>query len=139
MSGYFSSIRSDAIARTLAIFIKEFVQLRRHHLPFATMIFVPVIQLLLFGYAINTTPRQLPTAVLLHEESDLARSILAALSNTSYFALTRVARSEEEMDHWMRSGSVLFEVEIPAGFERAVRRGDRPALLVAADASDRVA
>ena len=68
-----------------------------------------------------------------------ARSMLAALSNTSYFAVTRVARSEAEMDHWMRSGDVLFGVEIPAGFERGVRRGDRPALLVAADASDPVA
>jgi ABC-2 type transport system permease protein len=103
------------------------------------MIFIPVVQLLLFGYAINTTPRHLPTAVLIHEESDLARSILAALSNTSYFALTHVARSEAEMDHWMRSGTVLFGVEIPAGFERSVRRGDKPSLLVVADASDPVA
>ena len=103
------------------------------------MIFIPVVQLLLFGYAINTTPRHLPTAVLMHEESDLGRSILAALSNTSYFAVTQLARSEAEMDHWLRSGDVLFGVEIPAGFERGVRRGDRPALLVVADASDPVA
>jgi ABC-2 type transport system permease protein len=119
--------------------IKEFVQLKRDRLTFGTMIFIPVVQLLLFGYAINTTPRHLPTAVLVHEENDLTRSVLAALSNTSYFAVTRIARSEAEMDHWMRSGDVLFGVEIPAGFERGVRRGDRPALLVAADASDPVA
>jgi ABC-2 type transport system permease protein len=119
--------------------IKEFVQLRRDRLTFATMIFIPVVQLLLFGYAINTTPRHLPTAVLVHEESDLGRSILAALHNTSYFAVTHVARSEAEMDHWMRSGAVLFGIEIPAGFERGVRRGDKPALLIAADASDPVA
>ena len=131
--------RSGAVSRTGAMFIKEFVQLRRDRLTFATMIFIPVVQLLLFGYAINTTPRHLPTAVLMHEESDLARSVLAALSNTSYFAVTRLAHSEAEMDHWMRSGAVLFGVEIPAGFERGVRRGDRPALLVAADASDPVA
>jgi ABC-2 type transport system permease protein len=131
--------RSGAASRTLAMFIKEFVQLRRDRLTFATMIFIPVVQLLLFGYAINTTPRHLPTAVLMHEESDLGRSVLAALSNTSYFAVTRVARSEAEMDHWMRSGDVLFGIEIPAGFERGVRRGDKPALLVAADASDPVA
>ncbi len=128
--------RSGAVSRTGAMFIKEFVQLRRDRLTFATMIFIPVVQLLLFGYAINTTPRHLPTAVLMHEESDLARSVLAALSNTSYFAVTRLAHSEAEMDHWMRSGAVLFGVEIPAGFERGVRRGDRPALLVAAGASD---
>jgi ABC-2 type transport system permease protein len=131
--------RSGTLTRTAAMFIKEFVQLRRDRLTFATMIFIPVVQLLLFGYAINTTPRHLPTAVLMHEESDLARSVLAALSNTSYFSVTRVARSEAEMDHWMRSGAILFGVEIPAGFERGVRRGDKPALLVAADASDPVA
>ena len=131
--------RSPALTRTIAMVIKEFVQLRRDRLTFGTMIFIPVVQLLLFGYAINTTPRHLPTAVLVHEENDLTRSVLAALSNTSYFAVTRIARSEAEMDHWMRSGDVLFGVEIPAGFERGVRRGDRPALLVAADASDPVA
>ncbi len=131
--------RSGAISRTAAMFIKEFVQLKRDRLTFATMIFIPVVQLLLFGYAINTTPRHLPTAILMHEESDLARSILAALSNTSYFAVTRLARTEAEMDHWLRSGDILFGVEIPAGFERGVRRGDRPALLVVADASDPVA
>jgi ABC-2 type transport system permease protein len=131
--------RSGAISRTAAMFIKEFVQLKRDRLTFATMIFIPVVQLLLFGYAINTTPRHLPTAILVHEESDLARSVLAALNNTSYFAVTRLARTEAEMDHWMRSGDVLFGVEIPVGFERGVRRGDRPALLVAADASDPVA
>jgi ABC-2 type transport system permease protein len=131
--------RSGSASRTMAMFIKEFVQLRRDRLSFAMIVFIPLVQLLLFGYAINTTPRYLPTAVLLYEESDLARSVLAALSNTSYFSVTRIARSESEMDHWLRSGDVLFGVEIPAGFERGVRRGDRPALLVAADASDPVA
>ena len=139
MIGLASLRRSGAASRTVAMFIKEFVQLRRDRLTFATMIFIPVVQLLLFGYAINTTPRHLPTAVLMHEESDLARSVLAALRNTSYFAVTHIARSEAEMDHWLRSGTVLFGVEIPAGFERGVRRGDKPALLVAADASDPVA
>ena len=127
------------LSRTLAMFIKEFVQLRRDRLTFATMIFIPVVQLLLFGYAINTTPRHLPTALLMHEESDLSRSILAALSNTTYFKITRLARTEAEMDRWIRSGEVLFAVEIPAGFERSVRRGDKPAILVVADATDPVA
>jgi ABC-2 type transport system permease protein len=130
---------SGALQRTFAMFLKEFIQLRRDRITFATMIFIPVVQLLLFGYAINTSPRHLPTAVLVHEDSDLGRSILAALSNTSYFKLTKVARTEAEMDHLIRSGEVLFAVEVPAGFERSVRRGDRPALLVVADASDPVA
>ena len=128
-----------ALSRTVAMFIKEFVQLRRDRLTFGTMIFIPLLQLTLFGFAINTTPRHLPTAVLAYEDSDLGRSILAALSNTSYFKLIQVVHSEAEMDHLIRSGQVLFGVEIPANFERAVRRGDRPALLVAADATDPVA
>jgi len=128
-----------ALSRTIAMFIKEFVQLRRDRLTFGTMIFIPLVQLTLFGFAINTTPRHLPTAVLAYEDTDVGRSILAALTNTSYFKLVDVVHSEAEMDHLMRSGKILFGVEIPAGFERAVRRGDRPALLVAADASDPVA
>ncbi|HXF54481.1 MAG TPA: ABC transporter permease [Hyphomicrobiaceae bacterium] len=129
----------SGLSRTIAMFIKEFVQLRRDRLTFATMVFIPLVQLTLFGFAINTTPRHLPTAVLAYEDSDIGRSIISALRNTSYFELTEVVHSEAEMDHLMRSGKVLFGVEIPAGFERAVRRGDRPALLVAADASDPVA
>ncbi|CAN0430453.1 unnamed protein product, partial [Phaeothamnion confervicola] len=130
---------SGALSRTVAMFIKEFLQLRRDRLTFATMIFIPLVQLTLFGFAINTTPRHLPTAVLAYEDSDVGRSILAALRNTTYFDLVEVVRSEEDMDRLMRSGRVLFGVEIPAGFERAVRRGNRPALLIAADASDPVA
>jgi ABC-2 type transport system permease protein len=129
----------SAVARTAAMFSKEFVQLRRDRLTFGTMIFIPLLQLTLFGFAINTTPRHLPTAVLSYEDSDLSRSILAALRNTAYFDLVRVVHSESELDGLMRSGKVLFGVEIPANFERAVRRGDRPALLIAADASDPVA
>src|SRR5262249_49839121 len=131
--------RSGALSRTRAMLVKEFVQLRRDRLTFATMIFIPIVQLLLFGYAINTTPRHLPTAVLVHEDSDLGRSVLAALNNTAYFAITHVARSKADMDLWMRSGELLFGIEIPVGFERGVRRGDKPALLLAADASDPVA
>jgi ABC-2 type transport system permease protein len=130
---------SGALLRTVAMFTKEFVQLRRDRLTFGTMIFIPLVQLTLFGFAINTTPRHLPTAVLAYEDSDVGRSILAALRNTAYFDLVQVVRSEDDMDRLMRSGKILFGVEIPAGFERAVRRGDRPALLVAADASDPVA
>jgi ABC-2 type transport system permease protein len=93
----------------------------------------------LFGYAINTTPRDLPTAVLLQETSDVGRSILKAIENTRYFKITRQVRTEAEFDQLLASGQVLFGIEIPRGFERDVRRGERPALLVAADASDPVA
>jgi len=97
------------------------------------------MQLLLFGFAINTNPKNLPAAVLLQEESDLGRSILAALRNSSYFDIKRMARNEADIDRWLKSGEVLFAVEIPAGFARAVRRGERPALLISADATDPVA
>src|SRR5262252_365185 len=113
--------------RTRAMVFKEFLQLRRDRITFATMITIPLLQLVLFGYAINTTPRDLPTAVLLQESSDVGRSILAALQNTKFFAITRVLHDEKELDEALASGTVLFAVEIPAGFERALRRGDNPA------------
>jgi ABC-2 type transport system permease protein len=125
--------------RTWAMLVKEFIQLKRDRVSFAMIVMIPLVQLLLFGYAINTNPRHLPTAVLLQEQSDLGRSILRALQNTEYFKLTHVARDEAEFDRLLASGTVLFAIEVPAGFERALRRGDRPALLVAADATDPVA
>src|SRR6202048_809171 len=125
--------------RSYAMVVKEFIQLRRDRVSFAMIVMIPVMQLLLFGFAINTTPRHLPTAVLLQEDSDLARSILKALENTAYFRFTREVHDVAEFDNLLLSGKVLFGVEIPRGFERAVRRGDNPALLVAADATDPVA
>jgi ABC-2 type transport system permease protein len=125
--------------RTWAMLIKEFIQLKRDRVSFAMIIMIPLVQLLLFGYAINTNPRHLPTAVLLQEQSDLGRSILKAIQNTAYFDVTHIVQDKTEFDHLLASGAVLFAIEIPANFERAVRRGDRPALLVAADATDPVA
>src|ERR1700716_2410635 len=121
--------------RTYAMLVKEFIQLRRDRVSFAMIVMIPVMQLLLFGFAINTTPRHLPTAVLLQEDSDLARSILKALENTAYFRFTREVHDVAEFDNLLLSGKVLFGVEISRGFERAVRRGDHQALLVAADAA----
>src|SRR6202165_391289 len=109
--------------RVGAMIRKEFIQLRRDRITFATMITIPLFQLLLFGYAINTTPRDLPTAVLLQETSDVGRSILKAIENTRYFKITRQLRDEAEFDRAFASGEVLFAVEIPRGFARALRRG----------------
>jgi len=125
--------------KTWAMLVKEFIQLRRDRISFAMIVMIPLVQLMLFGYAINTTPRDLPTAVLLQEQSDLGRSILAALENTKYFKVTELPRNEEELDHLLAAGKVLFGIEIPANFERRVRRGDKPAMLVSADATDPVA
>jgi ABC-2 type transport system permease protein len=127
------------LRRVGAMLRKELLQLRRDRVTLATMISIPLLQLTLFGYAINTQPRNLPTAVLLQESSDVGRSILAAIQNTRYFKVTRQLRDEAELDEALKSGQVLFAVEIPANFERALRRGDDPALLVAADATDPVA
>jgi ABC-2 type transport system permease protein len=125
--------------KTWAMLVKEFIQLKRDRVSFAMIIMIPLVQLLLFGYAINTTPRNLPTAVLMQERSDLSRSILAALENTKYFQITQLPHSEAEVDQLLASGKVLFAIEIPANFERSVRRGDKPAMLVIADATDPVA
>lgn len=125
--------------RSCAMLIKEFIQLKRDRVSFAMIVMLPVMQLLLFGYAINTTPHNLPSAVLLQEDSDLARSILKALENTAYFRFIYEVHDIDDFDNLLKSGKVLFGVEIPRGFERAVRRGDKPALLVAADATDPVA
>jgi ABC-2 type transport system permease protein len=125
--------------KTWAVLVKEFIQLKRDRVSFGMIIMIPLIQLTLFGYAINTNPRHLPTAVLLQENSDLSRSILAALKNTEYFKITERPRTERQLDGLLASGKVLFGIEIPANFERAVRRGDKPAMLVIADATDPVA
>ncbi len=125
--------------KTSAVLIKEFIQLKRDRPSFGMIIMVPLIQLMLFGFAINTNPRHLPTAVLTQENTDLSRSILAALKNTDYFKITESPSTEAELDDLIASGKVLFGIEIPANFERSVRRGDKPAMLVTADATDPVA
>lgn len=127
------------VRRIAAMARKEFIQLRRDRVTFATMILIPLLQLVLFGYAINTTPRHLPTAVLVHENTAVSRAIVSALRNTDFFTITREAASEADAEYMLRSGDVLFLIEIPAGFERALRRGETPQLLVAADATDPVA
>jgi ABC-2 type transport system permease protein len=127
------------LRRTWAMVVKEFVQMRRDRMTFATMIFVPVLQLTLFGYAINTDPKHMPAVVLTRDAGPLTRAVLAALENTDYFDFKEQVRDPEEMDKLIRSGKVQFGIEIPASFERDVRRGDHPAILVIADATDPVA
>jgi ABC-2 type transport system permease protein len=122
--------------RVAAVMIKEFKQLTRDRLTYALMLGLPVIQLLLFGYAINTEPRHLPTAVLVQEDSVFARSIVSALHHSAYFDLAAQARSPAELDQMIRQGRVQFAVTIPGDFTRRVARGDRPQVLVEADATD---
>jgi len=127
------------LKRTWAMIVKEFVQMRRDRMTFATMIFIPILQLVLFGYAINTDPKHLPTAVLTRDDGPLTRAVLAAMKNSDYFQFVKQVRDPAEMDQMLRSYEIQFGVEIPASFERDVRRGDRPSVLVIADATDPVA
>ena len=133
--------RGDGFWRkTWAMLVKEFIQLKRDRVSFAMIIMIPLVQLMLFGYAINTNPRHLPTAVLLQEDSDLGRSILAALKNTDYFNVTEQPRTEAEVDKLLASGKVLFGVEIPAQFRaRGAARRQAGACWSIADATDPVA
>ena len=125
-----------SLGRVTAVLIKEFKQLTRDRITYAMMLAIPVVQLLLFGYAINTEPRHLPTAVLVQEDSRYARSILSALKNSAYFDLVAQARSPAELERMLRAGEVQFAVTIPGDFSRRVARGDRDQILVEADATD---
>ena len=125
-----------SLSRIYAAFVKELIQLRRDRITFATMIFIPLVQLLLFGYAINTNPKRLPTAVLVQDDSAFTRSFLAAMQMTDYFEIRRAAASEAELDRLILSGEAQFGVQIPAHFGRDLMRGERPAILVVADATD---
>jgi ABC-2 type transport system permease protein len=125
-----------SFARVLAAFLKELIQLRRDRITFATMIFIPLVQLLLFGYAINADPRHLPTAVLIQDDSAFTRSFVAAMRTSDYFDVTTAAASEDDLDRLLLSGRVQFAVQIPANFGRDLMRGEKPAILVVADATD---
>jgi len=122
--------------RVLAVMAKEFKQLTRDRLTYAMMLAIPVIQLLLFGYAINAQPRHLPTAVLVQEDSVFARSVVGALQNSAYFDLVAQARSTEDLDRMLRQGEITFAVTIPGDFTRRVARGDEAQILIEADATD---
>lgn len=123
-------------ARILAVLIKEFIQLTRDRLTYAMILVMPIVQLLLFGYAINNDPRDLPTAVLVQDQGPMARSALSALVNSGYFQIVRVATSPRELDEAVARGEVQFALTIPADFTRRVVRGDEAQILVEADASD---
>jgi ABC-2 type transport system permease protein len=97
---------------------------------------IPIIQLLLFGYAINTDPKHLPTAVLVQDQGQFSRSILGSLQNSDYFRIVHVARSPAEMYKLVERGAVQFAITIPGDFTRRVVRRDKPQILVEADASD---
>jgi ABC-2 type transport system permease protein len=122
--------------RLWAVIVKEFVQMRRDRLTFAMMLGIPVIQMLLFGFAINSDPRHLPTAVLLADHGPQARTVLHALENSTYFDFVREVKTETEGRDLLARGQAQFVVNIPENFSRDLLRGDRPAILIEADATD---
>ncbi|HEX7273951.1 MAG TPA: ABC transporter permease [Casimicrobiaceae bacterium] len=133
MSDWFS------ISRWLGIVGKEFIQLKRDRLTFGMIVGIPVLQLILFGFAINSDPKHLPTAALIADRSEFSRSILVGLRNSDYFAFVGEARDEADADRMLATGKAQFVVSIPADFSKRLVRGERPAVLVEADATDPVA
>ena len=125
-----------SFSRWLGIVGKEFIQLKRDRLTFGMIVGIPVVQLVLFGFAINSDPKRLPTALLVADRSEFSRSILAALQNSSYFDFIGEARDEDDADRMLAVGQAQFVVSIPADFSRRLVRGERPAMLIEADATD---
>ncbi len=130
MRGHFS------FQRLRGIIVKEFTQMRRDRLTFAMILGIPLIQLTLFGYAINADPRHLPAALLLADRGPQGRTILAAMQNSTYFDFVRQVQTEAEGRDLLARGQVQFVISIPENFSRDLLRGDRPSILVEADATD---
>ncbi len=128
--------RGFSFTRLFAILMKEFIQMRRDRMTFGLMIGVPLMQLLLFGFAINTDPRHLPTVVHIADDSVYARSITAALTNSEYFDIVATARTPQDAERMLDEGDVAFAITVPVNFARDLVRGQTPQLLIQADASD---
>ena len=127
---------SFSFQRFWAIVVKEFIQMRRDRLTFGMMVGIPMIQLILFGYAINSNPKHLPTAVYAADNSPFSRTLVWGLRNSSYFDITREARSAAEIHELLAEGQVQFAVTVPVDFSRKLLRGEKPELLLEADATD---
>src|SRR6187397_3211099 len=125
-----------SLSRLGAIIVKEFTQMRRDRLTFAMMLGIPILQLLLFGFAINSDPRHLPAAVLLADHGPQGRTLLYALQNSTFFDFVQQVDSEAAAQELLQRGKVQFVINIPEDFTRELLRGGRPAILVEADATD---
>ena len=131
-----SGIGKFSATRWWSMVLKEFTQLRRDRLTFAMIVGIPIMQTALFGYAINTNPKHLDTAIVSADDTDITRSFIAALQNSSYFKVVAALPSQEAGREALAQGKVLFVVNIPAGFTRRLLRHERPSLLIEADATD---
>lgn len=122
--------------RLVAMIFKEFIQLKRDRLTFSMMLGIPLIQLILFGFAINGDPKRLPTVVVAHEQTTFTRAIISSLENSHYFNVISTTSYEQQADQMLNEGEAQFSLIIPAGFSKQLVRGEKPKLLVAADATD---
>lgn len=125
-------------ARLRAIIHKEFIQMLRDRATFAMIVAIPLIQIILFGYAINTDPKNLPTTIVSADYGSFARSFIQSLKNSEYFAITNTMVSEVEAKKMLATGQTQFVINIPADFSSELVRGNRPSVLVEADATDPV-
>ncbi|MGN6423187.1 MAG: ABC transporter permease [Asticcacaulis sp.] len=126
----------SSLRRVGAILLKEFIQMRRDRLTFAIMLIVPIVQLALFGFAINSDPRHLPTLLYLEDDSVYVRSLVSGMQNSTYFDIVGAVPTAEAGRQALQSGTAAFVVTVPAGFTRGLLRGDHPEVLIEADASD---
>src|SRR5215211_3033456 len=115
-----------SLSRWRGIALKEFIQLKRDRLTFAMIVGIPILQLVLFGFAINTDPKNLPTAVIVRDYSEFSRSLVYGLIHTGYFAVHGSLRSPEEAERALASGEVQFVLTIPEDFSKKLLRGERP-------------
>ena len=119
-----------------AMMIKEFIQMRRDKTTLGMMIGIPLIQLILFGYAINLNPRHLPTAIVGADQSVFTRRILTSMQNSTYFEFVTPQATEQEANQWLKTAKVQFVVNIPPNFSHDIVRGLKPTLLLQVDATD---
>jgi ABC-2 type transport system permease protein len=129
-------VKRFSFERLLAILTKEFLQMRRDRLTLGMIIGVPIMQLFLFGFAINLNPKDLPAAISIDDPGTFGRSIVAALENSTYFHIVQETNSPTKARRLLDEGKVIFVVEIPANFTRDIVRGATPDLLIEADATD---
>jgi ABC-2 type transport system permease protein len=129
-------MRWFSLTRLGAMLAKEFIQMRRDRITFAMMIGVPLMQLILFGFAINNDPKGLPSALVATSQDRFTRTIVTALETTGYYRFEHVAVSASEAEALMAKGDVSFVVTVPSDFSRRVLRNDHPQILIEADATD---
>ena len=125
-----------SIERWWAMVTKEFLQLRRDRVTFGMIVGIPIVQLTLFGYAINTDPKHMPTALIVADNSEFTRTFVQAMKTSEYFSIVAELPNEESGRAALARGSAQFVLTIPADFTQKLLRGERPSMVLEADASD---